>query len=157
LFINICKCSRYDGNFDDFGRRIVKSNIELLLEKYPDIEIKDTKFGPEFIYYIPSVLAGEIKICKDSRHIYKNADLIKFMASGKYSSKDSAVSAISAVMPEALLKFKKCSNALNLLTSEMGFAFGDTYDGDTYGIFNEYTYIRFNIGGFEFDFKYREQ
>jgi hypothetical protein len=100
---------------------------------------------------IISVVKGKIVIEKRDRIIYKN-DNIEKLVKDKFLTPEEAENAIKSVLPRAKEHFKTCSDKHLQLCQELKFSVGFHYEGDTYGIYNEYDYISFKMDSFDFQF-----
>lgn len=125
--------------------------LDEMLRLRPDTELSVNKYTTDLVYYSASVVKGKIVIGRDTRGIYLNADPAKLVKCG-FRTELEARNAINEVMPKALRHYEECLNAYRELTSKMGFSVGHNYDGDTHGIYNEYSYISFSLDGFNFQF-----
>ena len=140
------------------NQRIEESRVKRLaiLKKLrslsPEIEIISDNYGDRFQYYTASVTKSEIKIEKQTRMIYMN-DKPEGLIKDRFLTEKGAKEAILKVMPLAKEKYRTCLNLYNNLKKEQQFSVGYNYDGDTYGIYNEYSYISFNLNGFDFQFE----
>lgn len=132
------------------NERFAKNRAAVLAEikrLNPDAEANETKF----IYYEVSVVRSKVVVSKNERHIYGNntVDILK----NKHLTEKDARDAILKVLPNAKEKFEACLRAFIELRQNMGFSIGNNYDGDTYGIYNEYEYMSFKMDGFYFQFE----
>lgn len=117
----------------------------------PNIEITSGR-SPKFYYYTASVVKSKIVVQKHDRNIYMK-DMASKIIKDKFLTADDAKAAIAKVMPKAHEKYSSCLAAYRELVKNMGFSIGYNYDGDTYGIYNEYDYISFDLDGFHFQFE----
>lgn len=122
--------------------------INKIKEIRPDVVFENNKL----IYYIPYVNRGQLILSKQDRPIYIKDDPVK-LARGKFFTKKEATDAITPSFDLAKIKFKNCLDRFNALKNELEFSVSYTYDGDTHGIFDEYSYISFKIDGFDFSFE----
>lgn len=132
------------------NERFAKNRATVLAEikrLNPDAEATETKF----IYYTVSVIQSKIVVEKNERNIYGN-DTVNILKD-KYLTEKDAKDAILKVLPDAKAKYEACLSAYVKLRQDMGFSIGNSYDGDTYGIYNEYEYIYFKMDGFSFEFE----
>lgn len=125
--------------------------LDEMLKLCSDCEFKQNAYTTELVYYSVSVVKGEIKVVRKTRNIYLKDDPTKLVKYG-YRTEKEALNAINEVMPKALNHFKDCLQAYRELTNKMSFSVGHSYEGDTYGIYNEYDYISFKHDGFNFEF-----
>lgn len=126
--------------------------VDEMLRLRPDTEFKQNTYTTDLVYYSVSVIKGKVKVSKDTRGIYLNADPAKLVAYG-FRTELEARNSINAVMPKALQRYQEYLDAYRELTTRMGFSVGHNYDGDTHGIYNEYNYISFSLEGFHFQFE----
>lgn len=102
-------------------------------------------------YYTVSHVKSKIKVTKNEKQI--RSDSVDKFERSHYLTEAQARQAINDVLPRAEQHFKKCLESYRKLTSELNFCIGFNYDGDTYGIYNEYDYISFKMDGFSFQFE----
>ena len=151
------------------GWKLVKKDDSLYIvtpenyeEKYPVVSLdqatdwfdRSVEKGWIYLtrtYYTASVVNGEITTSKHENRSVRS-DKVEQWESGKFITKEAAREAIKVVLPKAKEKFLVCQDKLRGLCAEMGFDVGFNYDGDSYGIYNEYEYISFNMNGFDFQF-----
>lgn len=126
--------------------------LDEVMRLRPDTELQVNQYTTDLVYYSVSVIKGKIKVSRDTRSIYLNAEPAKLVKYG-FRTELEARNAINEVMPKALRHYEDCLNAYRELTSKMGFSVGHNYDGDTHGIYNEYDYISFSLDGFNFQFE----
>lgn len=132
------------------NERFAKNRAAVLTEikrLNPDAEATETKFT----YYTVSVVQSKIVVGKEERHIYGNDT--PTILKDKYLTEKDAKDAILKVFPNAKAKFEACLGAFIKLRQDMGFSIGNSYDGDTCGIYNEYEYMYFKMDGFSFQFE----
>jgi hypothetical protein len=128
------------------------SIVEDLRRLRPEVEIVIGKYKSEIVYYTVSVVKSKVKIEKNTRSIYIK-DIPEKLIKERFLTKEQAQAAIETVLPRAKEKFEKCLEAHRTLCKELGFSTGFSYDGDTYGIYDEYDYICFKLEGFDFQFE----
>jgi len=126
--------------------------IESLKMICPNVELSVGKWSTDLVYYTANVSKGKIEVSRNTRSIYLSSEPEK-LAIYFFRSKKEAIEAIEKVMPRAKEKFEKCLKAYYEITSKLGFDIGHNYDGDMYGIYNEYEYISFNMDNFNFSFE----
>lgn len=103
----------------------------------------------EMTYYTACVEQSKIKINKETK---KAKNTHATLSANQYATEAEARAAINEVLPKAKEKFLACQKALRDLSFNMNFAQGHSYEGDTYGIYNEHDYISFDMDGFYFSF-----
>lgn len=134
----------------------IKAKEDLIVKELrrlrPEIEIVTGEYKSEIVYYTVSVIKSKVKIEKNTRSIYIK-DIPENLIKNRFLTKDQAQSALEEVLPRAKEKFEKCLESYRTLCKESGFSIGFNYDGDTYGIYNEYDYLSFVIDGFNFQFE----
>ena len=128
-----------------------KELIKSVLQARPDATFRMTKHCVYFTQYRPSVLKSLIVFDKSERSVYKSTHP-EHILSMKYLTKSEAREAIAPVYIKAIEKFKKCIAAKQELHARLGFNSGFFYEGDKYGIDDEYDYISFEMDGFHFEF-----
>lgn len=102
-------------------------------------------------YYTVSVVKSKIKVSKNQKQI--RSDSVDKFEKSHYLTEAQALQAINDVLPEAEKHFNNCLAKYRELTKELNFSIGFNYDGDTHGIYNEYDYISFTMGKFNFQFE----
>lgn len=106
-------------------------------------------------HYTVSVIQSKIVTHKETTRlagIIKADRQAEYIAS-KYLTPQSAIEAIKVVLPYAIEHLKTCQAELKAIENRLGFNFGYTYEGETYDIYNEYSYISFKLNGFNFEFE----
>lgn len=118
----------------------------------PDVEFSGSEKSPQLVHYTVSFIKNGPVVTKNSINIYSKT-IPEKIVSGKYLTEKEAMDSFNKVLPIAVNKFNTCKSALSKLTTELNFSVGFHYDGDCYGIYNEYDYISFEIDGFYFQFE----
>ena len=101
-------------------------------------------------YYTISFLNGEAIVRKRKKQIKSNKE--DLFLKNHYISKEQAIEATKHLLPLADEKSNKVIKAYYDLHKELNFESGYHYEGDSYGIYNEYEYIRFKIENVEFTY-----
>jgi hypothetical protein len=102
-------------------------------------------------YFIPSVVRSKIIIRKYDKDV--KSDKLDLFNNNHYTSENQAKIAINDLMSLALEKFELCKKELKELENRLLFYKGYNYDGDSFGIYNEYEYISFTIQNINFQFE----
>jgi hypothetical protein len=126
--------------------------LDEMVRLCPNVEFEVNKYTTDLVYYSASVVKGKIVITRDTKGIYLNSEPAKALKQG-YRTELEARNAINEIMPKAKAHFLDCLTQYRELTNRLNFGVGYNYDGDTHGIYNEYQYISFNLGEFNFSFE----
>ena len=122
-----------------------------VLKANPNVQFKTDRKIAWFYYYMPSVKKSNIVVNKIKRDIYSSTTA-KCILAHKYMTDKEAREAITHSIPKAIEKFKECLKAKQELQAKLGFESGFYYEGDSYGIEDEYDCISFDMDGFHFQF-----
>lgn len=101
-------------------------------------------------YYTISFLNRKAIVRKHKKQIRSNKE--DLFLKNHYISKKQAIKATKHLLPLAGEKYSKVIKAYHDLHKELDFESGYHYEGDSYGIYNEYEYIRFKIENVEFTY-----
>ena len=101
-------------------------------------------------YYTISYLDGEPTVNKYKKQIQSNKEEV--FLKNHYISKEQAIEATKHLIPLAEEKSNKIIEAYENLHKELNFESGFHYEGDSYRIYNEYQYIRFEIENVKFTY-----
>lgn len=135
-----------DGHKVRYSRSYKES---VMLVKFDEV-VERCWIWVDITYYTVRVYMDEI--VTDQRKGQARSNNIDSFMKGKYLTRDGAREAIKEVYPKAIDKFRECRQALIDLHEGLGFESGDTYEGDSYGTFNNHSYISFRMDDFEFSF-----
>ena len=135
-----------------------ESIVNKIKELCPNAEFNIGKYSMELVHYTASVECSKVKITNETKTIYsspqKSVDEIAVnMTKHVYLTKQAAIDAISKVLPRAQAHFETCLKEYRDLNKRLSFSVGFHYDGDSYGIYNEYEYISFKLDEFSFQFE----
>ena len=101
-------------------------------------------------YYTISFLNEEAIVRKRKKQIKSNEE--DLFLKNNYISKEQAIEATKHLLQLAKEKSSKVIKAYHDLHKELDFESSYHYEGDSYGIYNEYEYIRFKIENVEFTY-----
>lgn len=87
-------------------------------------------------------IGGEIEIDKH--------DFFSHPTGKWFETMDEAVNNFLAVQERAKVKAEEIVTEYQKLQQKLGFSVGFIYEGDTYGIYDEYQYISFKFDGYMF-------
>lgn len=133
----------------------LEATAKALLEKYPTATFSRPEYSIDVIYYHPYFSEGRAKVDKRTKRISGTLGSIDNLDS-YFLTEDSAKQAINVHVQAAQQKFEECRDAVERLKKSMDFDVSYAMYGDTYGIHEDYLYIAFKMGGFDFTFKLDE-
>lgn len=139
----------------EINKEIIEKLIVDLTNINPEIEIVRTKYTEKIVYYTPHVHDGKIKISKNDRNLYIKDDATK-LARNRYFTKQQAKNAILEVMEQADSKARVIAEKLVELENQFDFYIDYTMEGDTYGIYEDYLNINFELNNFSFNYNVRD-
>ena len=96
-------------------------------------------------YFTGTIIDSEIKVEKRKKQIMSNKH--DLFLNSHHTTKEAVIESLKPILAKAKEKFEICKELLNKIQDENDFNVDYTMEGDTYGIYEDYLHISFNIDG----------